>query len=236
MTVGDITADGVEVDCIPIIDMAPWYNGTEHERIRVAKELGEACEKVGFFILENTRVPENGIKDLFDVTLRFFQLPDEDFFSSKCDKHISALRTIHYPAQIGRYAPRPGQIRASQHTDYGALTLLTEKDRGLQVRKKDGTWLDVVVPQGAYVVNIGDMMARWTNDKWRSTTHRVINADEVHKSQARQSVAFFVNLNPDATVSTIESCITEANPNKYTTVIAGEYLMKKHAAAMKNAY
>eukprot|EP00397_Hematodinium_sp_SG-2012_P051458 GEMP01060310.1.p1 GENE.GEMP01060310.1~~GEMP01060310.1.p1 ORF type:complete len:203 (+),score=56.25 GEMP01060310.1:649-1257(+) len=198
---------------------------------RWPEEPADVVEKMTAYYEEMERLaPE--VMDMFALALGV----PSDFFSSKCDKHISALRTIHYPAQIGRYAPRPGQIRASQHTDYGALTLLTEKDRGLQVRKKDGTWLDVVVPQGAYVVNIGDMMARWTNDKWRSTTHRVINADEVHKSQARQSVAFFVNLNPDATVSTIESCITEANPNKYTTVIAGEYLMKKHAAAMKNAY
>lgn len=319
----------MDADSIPIIDMTPWYVGTEEQRIRVAKDLAHACEKVGFFILQNTQVPKEVIDNMFDVSLRYFQLPDEvkrqcgmsddypygyeasetlvaslggvstvpdlketfslclgpkngtphasmpkprwptepvdivekmtayyqemerlapeimhmfalaldvphDFFASKYDKHISALRTLHYPAQTGEFAPRPGQIRASQHCDYGALTLLVEKGPGLQVMKKDGSWLDVVVPDGGYVVNIGDMMARWTNDKWRSTLHRVINADEAHKNQARQSAAFFVNLNPDAEVSTIASCITAENANKYDKVIAGEYLMQKHAAAMKN--
>ncbi len=98
----------------------------------------------------------------------------EAFFRDKTDRHISGIRANHYPEQVE--PPAPGQIRAGAHTDYGAVTiLLPENVPGLQVLNREGAWVDVVAPPGTFVCNIGDLMQHWTNDRWISTMHRVVN-------------------------------------------------------------
>ena len=110
--------------------------------------------------------------------MRIFALAldlDETFFDDKIDRHISRLRVRNYPEQ--KHAPSPGQLRAGAHSDYGSLTILNTEDRpgGLQVFNAAGHWVDVPIIEGTFVINIGDLMARWTNDAWVSTLHRVIN-------------------------------------------------------------
>jgi len=110
---------------------------------------------------------------------------------------------------------------------------------GLQVRGKETApgsgvfpWVDVMTPDDCFVINIGDLMARWTNDSWVSTVHRVVNPKIVEgRSNRRQSVAYFFNANPDTLVSTFPSCMSETCASKYPPVIAGDYLMSKHGAA-----
>ena len=140
----------------------------------------------------------------------------EKYFDSSVDRSISRLRVRNYPAPLE--PPVPGQLRAGAHSDYGSLTILKTEDRpgGLQVLGKDGDWLDVPHRPGCFVVNIGDMMARWTNDRWVSTLHRVVNppADRVAESR-RQSVVFFQNPNYDALVACLPSCTDAAHPPKY---------------------
>ena len=98
----------------------------------------------------------------------------EDHFRDAIDRHISGIRANHYPEQVE--APAPGQIRAGAHTDYGAVTiLLPENVPGLQVLNRAGAWTDVAAPPGTFVCNIGDLMQHWTNDRWISTMHRVVN-------------------------------------------------------------
>jgi len=158
---------------------------------------------------------------------------DEDFFMKKLGRHIAAMRCLNYPDTRGS-PPAPGQLRASPHTDYGLFTILgakAEGSEGLQLMKGDGGWLDASIPPDCYTVNIGDMFCRWTNDKWRSTRHRVIVKDG-DKGNRRQSVAFFTNPDPDAMVATLETCVTPEAPNKYLDIPAGEYLMMKHFSAM----
>ena len=94
--------------------------------------------------------------------------------------------------------PLPGQIRAGAHTDYGTLTILYGKDKpgGLQAFSPEGKWIDVRPPPGAFVVNIGDMMARWTNDRWVSTLHRVVNPPRSEDRAERLSIAFFHSARP----------------------------------------
>ncbi len=148
-----------------------------------------------------------------------------DFFADKIDASPSALRAINYPEQTT--PPEEGQQRAGAHTDYGTLTILRQElgKGGLQVRDdKSDAWVDVPPTAGAYVINIGDLMARWTNDRWTSTLHRVVNPDAGStQSQRRQSMPFFHNAN----YSTIVECIAAGEEPKYEPVMAGPHLAGK---------
>ncbi|RLN81033.1 hypothetical protein BBJ28_00007283 [Nothophytophthora sp. Chile5] len=161
------------------------------------------------------------------------ELPS-DYFDKKIDNHMSSLRILNYPHQ--EQEPGTEQIRASAHTDYGSMTILAVDDApgGLQVRGLEGKWHSVKAPANSYVVNLGDLMQHWTNDQWRSTMHRVINPPSGCANNRRQSIAFFHNINADTVVECIPTCQSPESPAKYPPVLAGEYLMKKHSAAMGN--
>ncbi|KAF4129209.1 2OG-Fe(II) oxygenase superfamily [Phytophthora infestans] len=175
------------------------------------------------------------VEKLAAVMMQIFacalQLPS-DFFDKKIDNHMSSLRILNYPHQ--EEEPGTTQIRASAHTDYGSLTILAVDDApgGLQVRDLQGEWHDVKAPANSYIVNLGDLMQHWTNDQWRSTMHRVINPPSGCKNNRRQSIAFFHNINADTVVECISTCQSPEDPAKYPPVLAGEYLMAKHNAAM----
>jgi isopenicillin N synthase-like dioxygenase len=137
-------------------------------------------------------------------------------------------RLLHYPPQPATAAP--GQIGCGAHTDWGALTLLAQDDAGgLQVQDKTGAWLDVPPQPGALVVNIGDMMQRWTNDRWPSTLHRVINR-HVHNgtSRDRWSIAYFFDLDADSVIEPLPSCVSSTNPARYGPITAGEHLVEMY--------
>ena len=145
----------------------------------------------------------------------------EDFFASFIDSPISALRALNYPALAS--PPAPGQIRAGAHTDYGSLTILLPEagSRGLQIFSEGG-WREVPPAEGAFVVNIGDLMARWTNDRWVSTLHRVVIPED-GGADKRQSFAFFHQPNWDVLIESL----LPAEPTKYAPVRSGPYLMSK---------
>jgi isopenicillin N synthase-like dioxygenase len=100
--------------------------------------------------------------------------------------------------------------------------LADTSQRGLQVQAADGTWLDVVPEPGALVVNLGDAMARWTNDRWRSTMHRVVVPE-----RRRQSIAFFHNANWDARIECLPTCLDADGAARYAPIEAGPHLMHK---------
>jgi isopenicillin N synthase-like dioxygenase len=103
---------------------------------------------------------------------------------------------------------------------------------GLQVFTKAGEWIDVPDIEGTFVVNIGDLMAHWTNDEWVSTLHRVVVPERpARRESRRQSVVFFHNPNYDALVSCIPTCSGPGKPQKYKPVQAGEYLIGKYMLA-----
>jgi isopenicillin N synthase-like dioxygenase len=134
------------------------------------------------------------------------------------------LRLLHYPPQPVSAAP--GQIGCGAHTDWGALTLLAQDGAGgLQVQRADGSWFDIAPMPGALVVNTGDMMPRWTNDRWRSTMHRVINRIS---GKDRWSIAYFFDLDPDARIAPLPCCIDADNPARYAPVTAGEHLIEMY--------
>ena len=151
-----------------------------------------------------------------------------DFFDSHIDAPVSALRALNYPAQEN--PPEKGQQRAGAHTDYGSLTILLPEpgSEGLEVQMADGTWLAVPPIPGAFVINIGDLMQRWTNDRWRSTLHRVVVPRKA-AGKRRQSLAFFHQPNWHAEISCLTPC--EGSGAKYDPVLSGPYLMGKFQAA-----
>ena len=145
----------------------------------------------------------------------------EDFFGSYIDAPISALRALHYPATKG--AAEVGQQRAGAHSDYGSLTILLPQagSRGLEIAGPDGAWVEVLPVEGCFVINIGDLMARWTADRWVSTLHRVV----AHSGQpARQSLAFFHQPNWFAEIAPLDGS------DAYPPVHSGPYLMDKFRA------
>jgi isopenicillin N synthase-like dioxygenase len=169
--------------------------------------------------------------DLMRMFALALELP-EDFFVDKIDRHISALRIINYPEQPR--APLPGQLRAGAHSDYGTLTILLGENQpgSLQVKPRSGQWMDVVIPPESFVINIGDLMMRWTNDRWVSTLHRVVNPPEPVAAKARRlSLVFFHHPNYDAEVACIPTCSDATHPARYPPVKAGPYRSDKYAQA-----
>lgn len=153
---------------------------------------------------------------------------EPSFFVEKFKRHNSTLRLLYYPAQD--IAPEPGQLRAGEHTDYGALTILHAEDKqgGLQVRKPNGQWEDIKPPPGAFIINIGDLMMSWSNDKWLSNYHRVVNPPASAGASARRlSIAYFCNPRDDLLIECIPTCCNESSPAKYPRIEAGQHRLKK---------
>jgi isopenicillin N synthase-like dioxygenase len=143
------------------------------------------------------------------------------YFEDKLDRSMATLRLLHYPAAP---AENPDQIGAGEHTDYGNITLLaTDNVGGLEVRTRGGDWIAAPVMPGAFVVNIGDCLMRWTNDIYVSTPHRVVN----RSGRERYSIAFFFDPNPDARVAAIPSCVPEDEGAKYPPISAADYLKSR---------
>ncbi len=155
------------------------------------------------------------------------QLPIE-FFEDKIDHHISMLRALHYPNQPNE--PLPGQLRAGAHSDYGSLTIVRQEDRpgGLQVHTKSGDWADVPVVPDGFVVNIGDLMAEWTNDSWVSTLHRVVNPPrDLAEDADRVSLVFFHQPNYDAMIECLPTVLSPGDTPKYEPITSGDHLYNK---------
>jgi len=151
-----------------------------------------------------------------------------DWFAPYIDRAVSQLVAVNYPEQAT--APLPGQLRNGAHTDFGSLTLLLTEDRpgGLQIMGADGAWRDVAAVPDAFVVNIGDLMAQWSNERWRSTLHRVVNPprDAVGETR-RQSIVFFHQPNHDALIGCIPSCRAPGEAPRHAPIRAGDYLRAK---------
>ncbi len=320
------------METVPVIDIAPFLEGTPEGIEQVATQIAHACEEIGFFQITGYGVSEEFIQEVYDVSRRFFDLTDEqkavaaqpapdqvrgwtavgmeglsysldavapgdlkekmdmgpfdvpddpyyngadagphfapnvwtdaipemrplweryfaemsevsrqvmrifavglgldiEYFEDKIDKHISMFRVLNYPDQPE--PPLPGQLRAGAHSDYGSLTLLRQEQRpgSLQVMTKSGEWFDVPAVKGALVVNIGDLMAEWTNDRWVSTLHRVVNPPRDAANDSRRiSLVFFHQPNYDAMISCLPTCLQPGEEPKHKVISSGEHLFSK---------
>lgn len=153
----------------------------------------------------------------------------EGWFDDKIGTDISSLTANHYPAQPT--PPVAGQLRKGEHTDWGSLTLLFQDGApgGLQTLGPDGEWHDVSAVEGSFVVNIGDLMSRWTNDAWVSTAHRVVNPPIEFAASERFSIAYFHQPDFDAEISCIPTCVAVGEQPRYESVTSGAYLLDKVA-------
>ncbi len=160
---------------------------------------------------------ELGLELLQSIAL-FLDLPD-DFFRGPVRDGNSVLRLLHYPPT----PPDPEGVRAEAHEDINVITLLLgAEEAGLQLLTREGRWLDVNPPEGAVVVNIGDMLQRLTNHVLPSTTHRVVNPAPERAHLPRYSIPFFLHFAPDYPIETLPSCVRAARPNRYPEPITAQ--------------
>jgi isopenicillin N synthase-like dioxygenase len=146
-----------------------------------------------------------------------------DFLVDLPGETMYHFRMVHYPPQH-RLPPAEGQLGCGAHTDYGSVTLLTDDGvGGLQVMRRDGTWIDVDVPDDHVVVNLGDLMAIWTNDRYVSNPHRVINPPDVD----RYSMPLFVTPPFHARIECLDTCLAPGETPRYAPMEAGPYLLSR---------
>lgn len=158
---------------------------------------------------------------------RALSLQDDDYFVAQPGgETMYNLRLIHYPPQRTTQ-PAPGQLGCGAHTDYGTVTLLADDGiGGLQVMRRDGDWIDVPVGLDTMVVNLGDLMAVWTNDRWVSNPHRVINPPDTD----RYSMPLFVTPPFHAMISCLPTCLAPGQSPRYEPQQAGPYLLSRFDA------
>lgn len=158
--------------------------------------------------------------EVSNALLRAFALAlalPEYHFLDKFDRAAGALRLLHYPPQP------PGETRlgVGAHTDYETFTILAQDaNPGLQVLNGAERWIDIPPVAGTFVVNIGDLMARWTNDRFTSNIHRAANRTGRH----RYSVPFFMGANVNTEIRCLESCTGPDEPPRYPPVLAGAHI------------
>lgn len=147
-----------------------------------------------------------------------------DWFAPTVENGNSILRLLHYPP-----IPKDADgIRAGAHEDINTITLLLgAEEAGLQLLDRDGNWLSVAPPEGAMVVNIGDMLQRLTNNRLPSTTHRVINPPPERRHLPRYSMPFFLHFASDFVIETLPGCIDAAHPNAYPQPITADAYLRE---------
>ena len=309
-------ARSVDLASIPVVDFAPFLNGSEDARQAVAKDIGAACERVGFFYLINHGVSQALIDETFGTARTFYEQPSAQRMKSaatlehwrgyvpskleaeggtvggaietyrfmldlpETDPDVKAKKPLHLPNRwpadlpgfkqvVQRYMEavmslshhlryafamalglreeffedfykkplvqlsllhyRPPaslreediEIGAGEHRDTGAFTLLMQDDTGgLEVERKDGVWIAAPPMHGAYVINIGDMMMRWTNGRFVSTPHRVVN----RALKPRYSLPFFANPDYDVTIAPLHDLIRPSEEAAFEPLENGPYM------------
>jgi len=236
---------------VPMTDTYPYgyqhleilskSESTREENVPDLKESFQIMMSSQTFPSDDVRWPENLNKfkeewiqdyrrmeklsdDLWEIFELALDLPP-GYFQQFVQKHQSVLRGIHYP-QINQ-EPDNIQMRCSEHSDWGAFTLLRQDTSGgLQLKSREGAWINVDIPPNSISVNIGDMFQRWTNDVWVSTKHRVVVPQDVHSRGERISFAYFILLSPDVMVS----CLQSDNCG-YPPINANDFLMEQHKKA-----
>ena len=150
----------------------------------------------------------------------------DDWFEPAIADGNSVLRLLHYPPLTNAES---GAIRAGAHEDINLITLLLgAEEAGLELLDRNGEWIPVAPPEGALVVNIGDMLQRLTNHVLPSTTHRVRNPEGARAHASRYSMPFFLHLRSDFPIATLPGCVSPANPDRYPQAItADDYLQER---------
>jgi isopenicillin N synthase-like dioxygenase len=204
----------------------PWYDDPyDFFAANIWPEVVPALQPALESYFREARRVALTMTDIFSVALGL----GEHWFRPYVDRSTTTMRVNNYEQHAGDPRPEPGQMRMGPHTDYGVVTVLyADPVPGLEIVGPDGDWCPVLPAPGALVLNLGDLLAEWTNDHWRSTIHRVVPppADASGRSK-RRSVAFFFDANYDATVECLPTCCSADRPPRYPAVVAGDHLMAK---------
>ena len=181
----------------------PDFNPTGMEAYRM-------LEKTGIYVLR---------------ALALYIGVDEHYFDHWAANGNSILRPIHYPPITEE--PK-GAVRAGAHGDINLITLLMGASTGgLQVLRKDGEWIDAIPQEDELVINVGDMLERHTNNKLRSTIHRVVNPPKEEWGNPRFSIPFFMHPRSDMDLSCMPACVDENNPKAFDDITAGDFLHQR---------
>jgi isopenicillin N synthase-like dioxygenase len=156
----------------------------------------------------------------------------EDYFDGFTSHSVDVLRMNNYRLPSADVQLAPDQVGMGAHTDYGIVTVLwADQVPGLEILDTEGRWHPVRPAEGALLVNLGDALARWTNDQWTSTLHRVAAPRVDGRLVPRRSAAFFHDGNIDAVIECLPGCVTADRPAAYQPVTVGEHLRAKLAAS-----
>ena len=186
-----------------MVDELPNFNATGMQAYRM-------LEKTGIYVLR---------------ALALYIGVDEFYFDHWASNGNSILRPIHYPP----ITKEPeGAVRAGAHGDINLITLLMgASSGGLQVLRKDGVWIDAIPEEDELVINVGDMLERHTNNKLRSTIHRVVNPPKEQWDSPRFSIPFFMHPRGDMDLSCMDLCIDEQHPKSFDDIMAGDFLIQR---------
>ncbi len=177
---------------------------------KTGRKAYELLEKTGIYVLR---------------ALALYIGLEETYFDYWASNGNSILRPIHYPP-ITREPEKA--VRAAEHGDINLITLLMgASSGGLQVQRKDGKWIDAIPKEDELVINVGDMLERLTNNKLRSTIHRVVNPPKEQWSKPRYSIPFFLHPRSDMKLNCLEECIDKEHPKQYEDITAGEFLRQR---------
>ena len=184
---------------------------TENEQFNiVGKQTYRLLEKTSKYVLR---------------ALALYLKLDEFYFDKYIVNGNSILRPIHYPPILEK--PKDA-VRAAAHGDINLITLLMgAQGKGLQVKNNDGEWIDAIASKDQLMINVGDMLSRHTNNKLKSTVHRVINPSKELMKKSRYSIPFFMHPISDMKLDVLESCIDENNPKSFNDITAGEFLNQR---------
>lgn len=197
------------------------YNGHPHYHNNVqvselekfnstGKEAYKMLEKTGIYVLR---------------ALAIYLELDEFYFDNYVAEGNSILRPIHYPPITQE--PKDA-VRAAAHGDINLITLLMgAQGRGLQVQNRDGEWIDAIAEKDELVINVGDMLSRHTNNKLKSTIHRVVNPPRDLWSTSRYSIPFFMHPVAEMKLDCLDNCVTEEQPKQYDDITAGDFLYER---------
>ena len=194
----DVYPDNVQVEELPRFNV-------------VGKDAYQMLEKTGVYVLR---------------ALAIYLGLDEFYFDNFIKDGNSILRPIHYPPITDE--PKDGAVRAAAHGDINLITLLMgSQGKGLQVQNHNGDWIDAIAAPDEVVINVGDMLSRHTNNKLKSTIHRVVNPPRELWGTSRFSIPFFMHPVSDMPLNCLENCIDEKNPKLYENITSGEFLHER---------
>lgn len=186
-----------------IISEIPKFN-------EIGKKAYQLLERTALYVLR-------GIASYLEL--------EEKYFDEYIKNGNSILRPIHYPPILEE--PKEAE-RAAAHGDINLITLLMgAQGPGLQVKNNSGQWIDAIAKEGELMINIGDMLSRHTNNRLKSSIHRVINPTKTHWGKSRYSIPFFMHPLGSMPLDCIDKCIDEKNPKAFEDITAGKFLNER---------